>query len=350
MTVSKEKFGTLKDGTIIYAFTLTNDNGMLVEVLSYGGVIRRLKMPDKDGSIEDIVLGFSSLQSYEDSQFYLGGIVGRYANRMEKGKFSLNHQTYQLTQNNGGHHLHGGTVGLDKVVWKIHHFKKESSLGLRLIHLSPDQTEGYPGNLDIEITYLLTQDNKFEITYKATTDKKTIINLTNHASFNLTGNVKDTILNHDLFINADYFLPTNKQQIPIGQITEVHDTSFDFRKVHPIGKRLNIPHKQIDIAQGFDHSFVLNRAVSIHLAALLADPLSGRKLKVYTTEPILHLYSGNYVGSIMGKDKILYKKHDCVCLEAQHCANAPNLPRFPSTVLDVGEVFQSKTVWEFSWT
>jgi len=347
MNITQSPFGTLEDRTPITAFTLSNNNGISVEILNYGGVIRALNMPDREGKIEDIVLGFSNLRSYEKSQFYLGGIIGRYANRIEKGLFYIGQRPYQLTLNNKNNHLHGGSIGLDKVVWKATPFSSSNKVSLHLQHLSPHLHEGYPGNVEIVALYTLTDDNVLEIIFKAKSDRDTILNLTNHASFNLSGNMKSNVLEHKLYINSLKFVHLNKQQIPTGKFCRVTNMPFDFSKTKSIGKDINEEDNQLHIGKGYDHCMVLNDKAFLKFGALLKDPISGRKLTIHTTKPGLQFYTGNYLAGIVGKHKKVYRKHDCVCLEAQHYPDSPNHSHFPSTLLKVGETYQSKTLWKF---
>ncbi len=349
MNISQSPFGKLEDNTPITAFTLSNDHGISIEILNYGGVIRTLKMPDQHGNIEDIVLGFSNIQAYEKSQFYLGGIIGRYANRINKGLFYIGKRPYQLSVNSQSNHLHGGKVGLDKVVWNATPFSSPDKVGLHLQYLSPHLTEGYPGNTEIVALYTLNNDNVFEIILKAISDKDTIINLTNHASFNLSGNVRSNILNHELSINSFKFLHLNKQQIPTGKFYHVRNTPFDFREVKSIGKDINEEDNQLLIGKGYDHCMILNDDAQLKFGALLKEPISGRKLTIYTTKPSLQFYTGNYLAGIVGKHKKVYKKYDCVCLEAQHYPDSPNHSHFPSTLLKAGSTYHSQTLWKFDF-
>ena len=345
--VKKELFGTLQNGENIYSYTLTNNNGMSATIINYGATVVNLHVPDKNGKIEDVILGYDSLSSYVKGASYFGGIVGRYGNRIAKGKFTLDGKEYQLPTNNGVNSLHGGTIGFNKRVWEA---KELNGSTLQLTYVSPDGEEGYPGTLTLTVTYSLTDKDGLKIDYKATTDKPTILNPTNHCYFNLTGNPNNTILNHILMINADKFTPVDSTLIPMGQLEDVANTPMDFRKPTEIGKRINDDFQQLKFAGGYDHNWVLNNYNgSVREAATLYDSTSGILLKVLTDQPGIQFYSGNFLdGKDKGKDGIYYKFRTGLCLECQHFPDSPNEKNFPSVVLKPGETYTQTTVYEFS--
>jgi aldose 1-epimerase len=348
-TTSRAPYGKLQDGTEVSLYTLTNTLGTKMTVTNYGGIIVSLLTEDKEGNFEDVVLGFDSLSHYEKSNPFFGCIVGRYGNRIAKGKFQLDGQTYTLAVNNGPNHLHGGVKGFDKVVWKADDYSAPDGAVLKLTYTSKDMEEGYPGNLATEVTYTLTNDNELKIDYKATTDKKTIVNLTNHSYFNLSGNTKTDILGHQLMIAASKFLPVDKTLIPTGQLQDVKGTPFDFIKPFVVGKRINGSHPQLQNGGGYDHCWVFDKSNNTSPAATVYDSLSGRFMEMFTTEPAVQFYSGNFLnGSLTGKFDTVYKQRMGLCLETEHYPDSPNRPNFPSTVLNPGEVYKSQTVYKFS--
>lgn len=345
-TKTKRLFGRLPDGKEVYEYILTNANNIEVRVINYGGIITSLQVPDRNGVAEDIVLGYDSLSGYLKSSPYFGALVGRYANRIANGKFAIDGKEYSVAQNNNGQHLHGGIVGFDKVFWNIDQL---NSKALKLAYTSSDMEEGYPGNLHVEVTYELTDANELTISYKATTNKKTIVNLTQHSYFNLTGNAKRDILDHEVTIHADQFVPVNKFLIPTGELKDVSGTPFDFRKQTTVGLRTNENDQQLEVAGGYDHCWVLSSKDSSKHAATVYEPLSGRVIDVFTTEPGTQLYCGNFLdGSITGKQGIVYKHRYGFCLETEHFPDSPNHKSFPSTELSPGQVYRTKTTYTFS--
>ena len=340
--ITETPFGN-HGGQAITEYTLTNENGMQVSVINYGGTITKLIVPGKDGQKADVVTGFDSLSGFlQRGNPYFGALIGRYGNRIAKGKFTLDGQTYTLAGNDNGNSLHGGNKGYDKVVWTA---EKQGDNALKLTYRSKDGEEGYPGNLDVTVVYTLTTDNELKLDYTATTDKATPINLTSHAYFNLSGGSDSTILDHELQISADKYTPVNAQLIPTGQIAEVKGTPFDFTTPKPIGR---------DIAQvkgGYDHNWVLNKnGTSLEKIATLYHPKSGTVMDVLTTEPGLQFYSGNFLnGTLRGtKRGSKYVKHAALCLETQHFPDSPNQPNFPNTILKPGETYKQTTVYKFS--
>lgn len=349
--IEKAAFGTLKTGEVVDLYTLKNAAGMTVSIMTYGGAIVKWTAPDRDGKYEDVVLGCDDLAGYEKGTPYFGAIVGRFGNRIAKGKFNLEGKNYKLAVNNIGNHLHGGIKGFDKVVWAATAISGEEP-ALKLTYLSKDGEEGYPGNLNVEVVYTLQKDNSVKMDYIATTDKTTHCNLTNHTYFNLTGNANKTILDHELTLNADRFLPVDKTLIPTGELKPVANTVFDFTKPMKIGARINDSSDiQIKYGGGYDHAWILspNTEGGMRLAATVNEPLSGRKMEVFTTEPAIQFYTGNFLdGTIVGKNNVIYNRRTGLCLETEHYPDAPNQPKFPTTVLKVGETYRTTTVYKFS--
>jgi aldose 1-epimerase len=347
--VAKTRFGTLPDGQQVELYTLQNAQGMKVSIMTYGAAITTWTAPDSKGKYEDIILGCDSLSGYLKGVPYFGAIVGRYGNRIAKGKFNLESKTYLLATNNGENHLHGGIKGLDKVNWTATPTSGETP-ALKLTYNSKDGEEGYPGNLAIEVVYTLQKDNALKIAYTATTDKTTIVNLTNHAYFNLAGDGK-SILDHEITLNAVQFLPVDKGLIPTGAPQSVTGTPFDFTKRFKIGARIQdtLDH-QIKFGGGYDHAWILQKSTEkMPLAATLVEPTSGRVLEVFTTEPAIQFYSGNFLdGTILGKNGVKYQKRSGLCLETEHYPDAPNQAQFPTTVLKPNEKYQTTTIYQFS--
>ena len=346
-TITKSTFGKMPDGSEVFAYLLKNSGGIEMNVINYGGIITSLKIPDRDGKFEDIVLGYNYLEGYLKSSPYFGAIIGRYGNRIAKGRFELDGNEYELAINNIGNHLHGGITGFDKVLWDVTSIEDDDGVGLKMTYTSEDMEEGYPGKLDVEVTYFLSNDNALRFDYKATTNKKTIVNLTQHSYFNLTG-MKDDILGHELRLNAQFYLPVDSTLIPTGDFEEVDGTPFDFREPKVIGEDIHAENQQLEYGGGFDHCWVLSEEADLRFAASLFEPTSGRRLDVYTTEPGIQFYTGNFLdGSITGKNGISYARRTGLCLETQHFPDSPNYPDFPSVVLNPGEEYRSTTVIRF---
>jgi aldose 1-epimerase len=343
-------FGQLEDGTKVSLYTVTNSKGSVMKVMNYGGIITSLMVPDKDGKFGDIVLGYDSLAGYLKSNPFFGALIGRYGNRIAKGKFSLDGKTYTLATNNGPNHLHGGEKGFDKVFWNIEETSNSKGVGLKLTYNAKDMEEGYPGNLSVQVTYILADNNELQIDYKATTDKKTIVNLTQHTYFNLN-EAKSDILSHKLTLVSDNYLPVDPTLIPTGKLQPVKGTPFDFNTPTAIGSRINSNDPQLKAGNGYDHCWVLNGKTEegLRVAAVLYDSISGREVTVRTTEPGLQFYSGNFLdGSITGKNNIVYNFRYGLCLETQHFPDSPNRPEFPRVILEPGNTYTTRTVYSFS--
>ena len=344
MSVKTETFGQTPDGKQVDLYTLTNPNGLRARITNYGAILVSLEVPDKKGKLADVTLGFDTFAGYLGEHPYFGPIVGRYANRIGKAKFTLNGVEYKLAANNGENHLHGGIKGFDKVVWKLEDIKAKSGIAfVRLSYRSCDGEEGYPGNLSCTVIYTLTNDNQLKIDYQATTDKTTIINLTNHAYWNLAGQGNGNILSHEVMLNADKYTPVDEGLIPTGEIKAVKDSPMDFTKPMTIGSRI------AQVPGGYDHNYVLDSGGgSLALAAKVYEPNSGRVMEIHTTEPGIQFYTGNFLdGSIIGKSGKVYKKHYGFCLETQHFPDSPNKPDFPSVVLNPGQIYSTETIHKF---
>jgi aldose 1-epimerase len=348
--IEKKPFGRLADGTAIDLYTLTNAKGGEVAIMTLGGVVVSLKVPDRAGKLGDVVTGFSALDDYVKGCPYFGAIVGRYGNRIAKGKFTLNGTTYSLATNNGPNHLHGGLRGFDKVVWQAKPTKGAAGAALELTYVSKDGEEGYPGTLGVTVTYTWTDASELRIDYAATTDKDTIVNLTHHSYFNLDGDGAGDILGHDLQINASRFTPVDEGLIPTGVLQPVAGTPFDFTKPHKIGERIDANDEQIRRGLGYDHNFVVDGAAgTLRTAARVFSAKTGRLLEVLSSEPGVQFYSGNFLdGTLHGKTGAAYNKRAAFCFEPQHYPDSPNQPAFPSTVLKPGEKYQTTTIYRFS--
>jgi aldose 1-epimerase len=339
----------LANGTAIELFTLTNRNGVEAKITNYGGILVSLKTPDRSGQLGDVVLGYDTLAAYVKRNPMFGALIGRYAGRIAKAKFTLNGVEYQLERNSGGeNHIHGGLKGFDKKVWQAKPVSRPDGAALELSYLSKDGEEGYPGNLSVTVTYTLTNDNALKLDYNATTDKDTVINLTNHSYFNLAGT--GDVLQHQISINADRFTVAGDKLIPTGELRMVKGTPLDFLQMTAIGARIDAQDAQMVLAKGYDHNFVLNhKASELGLAAKVYEPVTGRTMEVFTTEPGVVFYTSNgFDGSIMGKGGQPYLRRAGFCLEAQHFPDSPNKPQFPSTVLKKGEKYHATTVYKFS--
>jgi aldose 1-epimerase len=343
-------FGTTEDGTEVSLYTLTNSNGLAVSITNYGGIVTRLLIPDRSGELADVVLGYDSLDAYLLGSPYFGSLIGRYGNRIAGGRFTLDDVEYTLAANDGENHLHGGLQGFDKVVWSGEPYGAADEAGVRLRYVSEDGEEGYPGRLRVAVTYALTDADELRIEYEAETDKATVVNLTHHGYFNLAGHASGDVLGHELTLNAGRFTPIDAGLIPTGELMDVVGTPMDFRTPTSIGARLGQDDQQLRFAGGYDHNFALDDYDgSLRLIARVHEPVSGRVMEVYTTEPGIQFYSGNFLdGSNVGKGGAAYEHRAGFCLETQHFPDSPNKPHFPSTVLRPGDTYQSTTIYRFS--
>lgn len=344
--LNRAKFETTLDGKQVGLYNLENNNGLMVQITNYGGRIAALWVPDRDGNFSDIVTGYDSIDGFIHNTSYFNGIIGRYGNRIAKGKFTLNGKEYTLAINNAPNALHGGDVGFDHVVWNV---EKSTEDSLVLTYLSQDGEEGYPGNLAVQVIYSLNDSNELKIDYFAETDAPTVVNLTNHAYFNLAGHDKGDILDHILMINADSYTPVDSTLIPTGMIEDVTGTPLDFRTPVAIGDRIDADDQQIRYGMGYDHNWVLNKAGDeMSLAAKVEEPVSGRVMEIYTNEPGIQFYAGNFLdGTITGKDSTAYQHRHAFCLETQHYPDSPNHENFPSTVMNPGETYRTSTIHKF---
>ena len=345
--MQKQSFGKTEDGQQVDLYILTNKNGMEAAITNYGGTVVSLMVPDRNGKRDDVVLGYDTLDGYATGKAYIGATVGRYANRIAHATFTLDGITYKLAKNDGDNHLHGG---FNKRVWTARDVSSNAGQALELTYLSKDEEEGFPGNLPVKVVYTLTDKNELKIDYSATTDKDTVLNLTNHAYFNLAGQGNGDILQQQIMIKADRFTPIDAVSIPTGELRSVKGTPFDFTTAMAIGARIDQDDQQLKMGNGYDHNWVLNneKAGSLFLAAQAYDPHSGRVLEVLTTQPGIQLYTGNFLDGIHGKDGKVYNRRYAFCLETQHFPDSPNHPNFPTAELKPGQHFESTTVYKFS--
>jgi len=345
---NKQLFGTMPDGTPIDIYTIHNTSGMEARIITYGGIVTSLKVPDRNGNLGDVVLGFDNLPNYLTNSPYFGALIGRYGNRIAGAKFSLDGQTYTLAANNGPNNLHAGPKGFDKVVWQARAYDTPAGQALELTYVSKNGEEGFPGTLMVKAVYTVTTDNALRVDFTATTDKHTVVNLTHHSYFNLAGH--GDVLNHEVYINADKFTPVDDTSIPTGELRSVAGTPFDFRKPTTIGARINDNDQQLTYGKGYDHNWVVNKKPGqMGLVARVYEPTSGRVLEVSSTEPGTQFYTGNFLdGSAVGKGGWAYQMHDGFCFEPQHFPDSPNHPKFPSTELKPGETYKNSIVYKFS--
>lgn len=347
--VTRETFGQTPGGRRVHRFTLTNAQGMRMRVLTFGGVIQTLEVPDRDGRMRNVVLGFRRVRDYAaDSDPYFGSLIGRYGNRIAGGRFTLGGRTYQLPLNDGPNSLHGGNRGFDDRVWRGKAVRRDGRVGVKLRLVSRDGDQGYPGTLRTVVTYWLLDSNAVRIGYRARTDAPTVVNLTQHSYFNLAGEGSGTTYDHELRIPAQRFTPVDSTLIPTGRLPRVAGTPFDFTVAKPIGQDIRQGNRQIVFGRGYDHNFVLNGGSGMHTAAEVYEPGSGRTLTIRTEEPGVQFYSGNFLdGTLVGYSGSVYRQGDGFALETQHFPDSPNQPRFPSTVLRPGQVYSTQTVWQF---
>ena len=346
-SAQEQVFGTTFQDKKVETYEIKNANGMKMKVTNFGARVTHLWVPDKDGNLVDVVLGFETLDEYtESSEKYFGAAIGRYGNRIADGKFTLNGEEYTLPQNNNGQTLHGGPGGMDYVIWDV---EKSGENSLIFTYTSPDGEEGFPGELKVKMSYTLTDDNEFKVTYEAETDKATPVNLTHHSFFNLNGAGNGTVLDHTLQLNASNYTPVNEVLIPTGEIAEVKGTPFDFTSATKIGERIDQENEQLKFGGGYDHNFVLDKSGSdLTQAAVISSPQTGIEMEVWTTEPAIQFYSGNFLdGTITGKGGKTYELRSAFCLETQHYPDSPNQPNFPSTILEPGEKYEQTCIYKF---
>ena len=348
-TITKSQFGHLPDGRPVDLYTLKNGKGMEARIATYGGIVTSLMVPDKTGRFSDVVLGYDNLDGYIKNNPFFGALIGRYGNRIANGRFTLDGATYVLPQNNGSNCLHGGIKGFDKVVWNVVKAEvKSDGPEIELSYLAKDGEEGFPGNLDVHALYQITENNELKVSFRAKTDKKTVVNLTHHSYFNLRG--QGDVLNHMVTINADRFTPVDANLIPTGELRPVKGTPFDFTTPHTIGERINAQDEQIKLGNGYDHNWVANKgADNLSLIATVSESTSGRVMEVWSTEPGTQFYTGNFLdGSITGKGNWVYAFRNGFCMEPQHYPDSPNKPQFPSTTLFPGETYKNTIIYKFS--
>lgn len=342
--ITSAPFGKTADGTEVTLYTMTNAKGAVCKMMTYGATVTELEMPDRNGNLGDVILGFDKLDPYLGKIGYLGATIGRVGNRIAKGKFTLDGKTYSLATNDGPNHLHGGNTGFDKRIWQADPKATPEGPAIVFSYTSPDGEEGYPGTLKVQVTYTLTNRNELKIDYQATTDQATPINLTNHTYFNLAGG--GTVLHHELTLNADAYTPVDDTLIPTGEIAKVAGTPMDFRKAKPIGRDLN---QLTNKPQGFDHNWVLRPGHGVRWAAKVHDPATGRDMEVLTDQPGIQFYSGNFLdGTLTGRNGVVYHQHDALCLETQHFPDSANEPKFPNAILRPGETYRTTTIYRFS--
>ena len=348
-SIQQNKWATIA-GKDVWIFCLRNSRGTKIYLSNYGATAQSLFFADRNGVYDDVLLGYENLSDYQEDTVYMGSVVGRFANRIAGGEVLIDGKKYILATRDGGYHLHGGNTGFNKKIFGFEIDKDETACAIKFTYTSKDMEEGFPGELDLEITYTLDQDDSWIVEYKALTNKSTIVNLTQHAYFNLSGSAADSIDEHELKVNSQYYLPVNNMQVPTGEFADVRNTPFDFTKFKKIGSDLLKDDEQLKLSNGYDHSFVLEKqhTNSLKHAAVVKEPASGRRMDVYTTEPAVHFYGGNFLDNIKGKNGAIYNLRAGFCLETQHFPDAPNHPHFPSTVLKAGEQFYSKTVFKFS--
>ncbi|AKA69664.1 aldose epimerase family protein [Clostridium scatologenes] len=350
MGITKKLFGKIFKDKEVYIFTLSNDNKMSAKISNYGGSLVSLTVPDKEGRLDDIVLGYKNLDGYVNGKFFFGAIIGRNANRIKDAKIKINDRVYNLTKNEGENQLHGGIIGFNKVLWIPRTYVDDYGNNcLELSYMSKDGEEGYPGDLNVKVIYTLKSDNELKIDYFAVSDKDTVVNLTNHSYFNLSGHLSKNILAHQVMINSDKFTVNSKESIPTGEIRSVDDTPMDFRKLTTIGKNISSKYDQIIYGNGYDHNWILNKKEnSLEMAAEVFDHNSGRVMKVYTTKPAVQFYTGNYLNNLKNcKDNACYTKNSALCLETQYFPDALNHSNFPSSILKAREQYRHTTVYKF---
>lgn len=347
-SVTQRYFDTTPAGEAVTLFCLDNGNGMSVDIINFGGIITSIRVPDRDGQLADVALGFDTLEPYLGAAPYFGALIGRFGNRIADGRFELDGQVFQLDVNNAPNHLHGGVTGFDKVIWYPTPFVTEDDAGLKLFYFSRNGDQGYPGNLQVTVTYRLSRNNELLVDYHATTDAATPINLTQHSYFNLSG--AGDILGHEMWIDADAITPVNANLIPTGELMPVAGSVFDFKSPKPVGQDIDADHEQLAFAGGYDHNYVLNKAQQglLTLAARVTEPVSGRVLEVLTEEPAVQFYAGNFLDGSLAARGNVYSRRSGLCLEPQHFPDSPNQPNFPSVILQPGDEYTTRTIFRFS--
>ena len=348
--IKKQPFGKTPEGGTADLYTLTNRKGMEVAITNYGGIVVQLRVPDRKGTLADVVLGYDDLDGYVHDKAYLGALIGRYGNRIAQGKFTLGGKTYTLPRNNGENTLHGGLKGFNQALWRAKELESKDGPSLQLEYLSKDGEEGFPGNLSVKVIYTLTDENELKIEYSATTDKETVVNLTNHSYFNLAGAGNGDILQHQVMLKADKFIPVSESLIPTGELRSVQGTPMDFRTATAVGASIDQDDQQLKYGRGYDHTWVVESGGSKTptLAASVYEPGTGRVLEVWTTEPGVQFYTGNFLDGAKGKGGKIYQRRYALCLETQHFPDSPNQPNFPSTVLKPGQRYHTVTIYKFS--
>lgn len=348
--IKKQPFGKTPEGSAADLYTLTNNKGMQAAITNFGGIVVQLRVPDRKGNLADVVLGYDDLDGYIHDKAYLGALIGRYGNRIAQGKFTLGGKAYTLARNNGENTLHGGLKGFNQALWRAKELPSKNGPALQLEYLSKDGEEGFPGNLSVKVIYTLTDDNELKIEYSATTDKETVVNLTNHSYFNLAGAGNGDILQHQVMLRADKFTPVSESLIPTGELRGVQGTPMDFRTPTAVGARIEQDDQQLKYGRGYDHNWVLESGGSKTptLAATVFEPGTGRVLEVWTTEPGVQFYTGNFLDGAKGKSGKVYQRRYALCLETQHFPDSPNQPTFPSTVLKPGQRYHTVTIYKFS--
>lgn len=349
MNIQKESFGVTREGLQVSRYVLNNGNGMEVHFTDYGANIIKIIVADKDGHLDDIALGYDSISDYEDNNPGFGSFIGRHANRIKDGTFELNNLIYKLEKNDGNNNLHGGDIGYNKVVYNVATFKVEDTISIEFSRVSPDMEQGFPGNLDIKVRYTITKDNSLTINYNAISDQDTVVNLTNHSYFNLSGHNSGSVLEQKVWIKSDSFTPTDDELIPTGEVADVTNTPMDFRELKALGRDIEADYKPLLFAGGYDHNYILKKETSqVEKVATLVDDKTSRVMDVYTDMPGMQLYTGNFIDNERGKKGIIYKKRDGVCFETQYYPNSVNIPEFPSSILKGGEEYKSTTIYKFS--
>ncbi|HHX54768.1 MAG TPA: galactose mutarotase [Clostridiales bacterium] len=349
MNIQKESFGLTREGLQVSRYILSNDDGMEVHLTDYGANIIKIIVEDKEGQLDDIALGYDNVSDYEDNDPGFGSFIGRHANRIKDGSFELNNVIYNLEKNDGNNNLHGGSIGYNNLVYDIATFKVEDTVSIEFSRTSPNMEQGFPGNLDIKVRYTITKDNSLIIDYYAVSDQDTVVNLTNHSYFNLSGHNSGSILDHKVWIKSDSFTLTDNELIPTGEVADLTDTPMDFRELKALGRDIEADYEPLLFAGGYDHNYILKKETKqVEKVASLVDDKTSRVMDVYTDLPGMQLYTGNFIDNERGKEGVIYNKRDGVCFETQYYPNSINIAEFPSCILKAGEEFKSTTIYKFS--